>query len=502
MILHASKGTDIKGELVKAGFPFLCGGTGSCGKCRVRVLSGEAAVSEADRIIFSEEEISAGMRLACMMGEACGDLEIEYELPDEEMYIPVDTAEGPGEAPVRDFSLAIDIGTTTIAVAAVGRNGEIIGVRTGVNHQRSFGADVVSRIVASNNGHGPEMRDIVISDINELVDALMSENGLRAEGLSAIVIAGNTTMQHIFAGYSCEGLGMAPFTPVSVELTRTDSGLLLPGISAYVGSDIVAGIYECGFDDELTLLVDLGTNGEMALGTSERIFVTSTAAGPAFEGGNISCGCAGIPGAVYDVDLSDRDGDEPIVLKLIGEAGSTDKSLKQEECLKREPVGICGTGVVALVAELYRNGLLDSTGLLDERLRGRIRLTQDGKVRFTQKDIRELQLAKAAIRAGIDILLEAYGAEAGDIRKVYISGGFGSEINASKAALTGLIPNVLVQKCIPAGNTALKGAIRFLGDPDGTAELNRIVSVSKEVVLADQPDFTESFMNHMELGLN
>ena len=502
MILHAQKGSDIAALLKDAGFPFLCGGTGSCGKCRIRVLSGEVSITDADRTFFSEKELKDGMRLACTTGPAESDVEIEYELPDEDIYIPTDTSGESGHKPVgadaegkavlsetgsAAFDIAIDIGTTTIAAAAVDRHtGQIIAVKTGINHQRSFGADVISRIVASNLGSGPKMRDAVITDINALIEAIMTGHSLTAAGLGRIVIAGNTTMQHIFVGYSCEGLGTAPFTPVSTALTDTPSGLLLPGISAFVGADIVAGIYSCGFGDELSLLIDLGTNGELALGTKGKILVASTAAGPAFEGGNISCGTAGIPGAICDVTLCDEDGKEPIVLKLIGDA--------------EKPVGICGTGVIALVAELIKQGLVDETGLLDERLRGRIRLSADGKVTFTQKDIRELQLAAAAVRGGIETLLEEYGAAAGDIKHVFIAGGFGTELDPDKAVTIGLLPAELADKCVSVGNSSLSGAIKYASDPVGAEALMNIVKVSREIILADSEAFKAHFMEHMNFA--
>ncbi len=484
MILRAEAGEDIAALLKASGFPFVCGGAGICGKCKIRVLSGSVPITDADRTFFSEEELDSGWRLACCIEKINEAVEIEYVLEEEGIYIPADNTEAKQQRSHCPFSLAIDIGTTTLAVAAVEvTEGNVIGVRTGINHQRSYGADVVSRIVASNLGSGPAMRDAVIGDINGLIEELTTEFNLAPEDLRDIVIAGNTTMQHIFAGYSCEGLGVAPFTPVSVRLTRTDSGVLMPGVSAFVGADIVAGIYSCGFGEELSLLVDLGTNGELALGTSGSILVASTAAGPAFEGGNISCGTAGIPGAICDVELNDEEGKEPIVLKTIG---GEDK-----------PTGICGTGVIALTSELLRNGLIDETGLLDERLSGRIKLTEDNKITFTQKDIRELQLAVAAIRGGIDTLLEAYGVNLEDIKHVFIAGGFGTELNLKKAALIGLIPAELIDRCECVGNSSLKGAIKYASDPNGAEALERIVNVCDEIVLADSEVFTKHFMEHM-----
>ena len=484
MFLRAEAGEDIVGLLKKSGFPFVCGGAGTCGKCRVKVLSGSVPVTDADRIFFSSEELEDGMRLACRIGIMKEPVELEYECPEEDIFIPSENIKDKPSGKDKRFSLAIDIGTTTLAVAAVDiLSGEIIDIRTGINHQRSYGADVISRIVASNLGKGPAMRDAVIGDINTLIDKITGEHDLDPANLSEIIIAGNTTMQHIFAGYSCEGLGTSPFTPVSTGLERTDSGVLLPGISAYIGADIVAGIYSCGFNDELSLLVDLGTNGELALGTESKILVASTAAGPAFEGGNISCGSAGVPGAICDVALSDEEGKEPIVLKLIGDVD--------------RPTGICGTGVISLVAELIRNGLVDESGLLDERLNGRIRLSKDNTVTFTQKDIRELQLAVAAVRGGIETLLEEYGASSKDIKHVYIAGGFGTELDPEKAAEIGLLPSDTVGKCESVGNSSLKGAIKYASDTHGAEALKNIVDVSKEIILADSEIFKRYFMDYM-----
>ena len=223
----------------------------------------------------------------------------------------------------------------------------------------------------------------------------------------------------------------------------------------------------------------------MALGTKERILVASTAAGPAFEGGNISCGTACVPGAVCDVSLSDEDGKEPITLKLIGDA--------------KKPSGICGTGVIALVAELLERELVDESGLLDERLHGRIKLDPDGAVTFTQKDIRELQLAVAAVRGGIETLLGEYGAEADDIKHVFIAGGFGTELDPLKAVRIGLLPEALADRCVSVGNSSLNGAIKFASGADGAEALESIVKACTEIVLADSEAFKAHFMEYMDL---
>lgn len=467
----------------KIDLPFVCAGAGTCGRCRIKLLEGEAPLTDAESRLLSAEDIEAGIRLACQV-EVTGGLVIEL-LDDADMAVPK-TYITQKEA-AASYSFAIDIGTTTIAVAAVNdATGEVFDEYTGLNHERSYGADVISRILAALNGYGPRMRDLIINDIDTAIGAIVERNSLRVEGLNRIVIAGNTTMLHIFAGYSLEGLATAPFTPVTLELTKTDSGIMLPGISAFVGADIVAGMYDTGAfsGEDISLFIDLGTNGEMALGTKDRILVASTAAGPAFEGASLSSGTGSVPGAISDVHLSDEDDEEPITLTLIEGSDSI--------------TGICGSGIIALAAELRRNGLLSEEGRLDERLGGRLKLTEDGRIKVTQKDIRELQLAKAAIRAGIETLMFTYGITADEIDHVYLAGGFGQGVDVAKAAAIGLIPAELIDVTKAVGNTSLKGAVRFIREPDAQQKLSAIIAASGEVVLADNEYFSKAFMANMD----
>lgn len=492
-------------SLCSVHLPFVCAGRGTCGKCKIRVIEGQVPDSEEDRRFLSAEEIASGIRLACrvtvnsdmvidmladeddMQAEGFTDTQGTKDAPTIEGVMSDSGSETDSSEPVStDYSYAIDIGTTTIAVVAVDNiSGEVFDEFTCVNHGRSFGADVISRILACENGHGPKLRDIMINDIDTAIGVISSRNNLKIEGLRTIAITGNTAMLHIFAGWSVHGLATAPFTPVTTELTKTDSGILLPGISAYVGADVVSGMYASGTfeSDDINLYIDLGTNGEMALGNKNRILVASTAAGPAFEGASLSCGAGSVPGAIADVTLSDEDDEEPIVLSLIGDV-----------C---EPVGICGSGIVALAAELLKNGLLGTDGRFDSRLNGRIKLTSDGKITVTQKDIRELQLAKSAIRAGIETLMFTYGVTADDISHVYIAGGFGHGINTKKAAAIGLIPKDLCDVTEAVGNSALAGAVRYAVNHDAIREMNSLIAVSKEVVLADNEFFSRAFLDNM-----
>lgn len=487
----------IRETLAKAGVSFDCGGNGVCGKCRIRVMSGWVPITEADRAFFSEKELEEGWRLACRIEEDSVNetgLVIETCTSASVKNGPTENAADTDSITdsVRDYSFAIDIGTTTIGIAAVDPvSKRVFDTFTCMNSQRMYGADVVSRIVASNNGLGPRLKSMVIEDINHGIETIMNRNALKVEGLDRIVIAANTVMEHIFAGLSCEGLGVAPFSPVTLDEIKTDSGLLLPGISAFVGADVLAGmscIEEFAESGKPVLFIDLGTNGEMALGNSEKILVTSTAAGPAFEGGNLSSGCAGVEGAICDVELSDDDREEPIRFKLIGR----DDLVSSKEC---EPAGICGSGVIALMAELLCEGIVDKTGLIDERLSGKISLGR--RIKFTQKDIRELQLAKAAVSAGIETLMYEYGVSCEDIGCVYLAGSFGKAVDVKKAAAIGLIPGELGGKCVAAGNTSLEGAVRYISDDAFAHRMEQIKAVSSEIVLADNTFFADRFINRM-----
>lgn len=475
-----------------------CGGFGSCGKCKIRVRSGELSPSQADYDFLSYDEIQVGIRLACR-AYPINDISIELLSNKENIK-----AIGSGEAvkaigsvkKTGSLGIAIDIGTTTLAAILINVDTkEILAEATGINHQIVYGSDVVSRIKAAGDGYGIRMQESIKSDITLLCMNLVSQSGVTKEAISQIAIAGNTTMIHLLVGYSCEGLGVYPFTPVNVD-TITGTALeilginmpslvtILPGISTYVGGDIVSGLLSVGIDrsDELIALIDLGTNGEMAIGNKNRIVVTSAAAGPAFEGGNISCGMGSLPGAVCGVDIDDS----KIALKTIN---------------NERAIGLCGTGVIELTGELLKNGIIDETGLMDETLgdngytfaRG-----QSGEnLYFTQKDVREIQMAKAAIRAGFETLLLKYGITLDELDKVYIAGGFGYYLDVKKAADIGLLPADILDKVEAVGNTSLKGAASYMLYEDSPARTDAIVHASEEISLAKDACFSDLYINSM-----
>lgn len=479
--------------------PADCGGIGRCGKCRVQFLSGAPEAVDDDMEIFDPEQLAAGWRLACKAYPA-GEYEIAWEQGEDEMEVAAEFASGSenpdgtgsriasagpdaateeGCSVASDPVIAIDIGTTTLAASLVDRaNGKVLDTKTSVNHQRSFGADVISRIQASVDGKRDELQTSIKKDLAGLVSKL-------GQDFSSVpvIISGNTTMEHLLLGLPCDTLGVAPYTPVDISLHQEENMLILPGISTYVGADIVSGIIACGMDqsDEISLLIDLGTNGEMAVGNKDRILVASTAAGPAFEGGNISCGVAGIPGAVSSVTI-EKDGDDvKVSFDTIG---------------GKPPVGLCGTGVMEVTYELVKTEIVDETGMMDEDYEDDGFLIAE-KVTFSDQDVREVQLAKSAIRAGAETLMEEYGVDYDEVAHLFIAGGFGQKINLEKAAGIGMLPEALIEKTKAVGNSSLAGAVMLAKDDGLRARFEHVADYAEETSLTGNPTFSELYMEYM-----
>ncbi|MFI3213672.1 MAG: ASKHA domain-containing protein [Eubacteriales bacterium] len=479
-----------------------CGGHGTCGKCKVKVIEGNLPITTFDEKYFSKEELAEGYRLSCKAfpKEACSiallqDQEEEFEVlgvdnEGQDLVVNIEDE--------KQFGLAIDIGTTTIAISLVATDAkQVIDTFTTINHQRMYGGDVISRIQASNDGKGRELRESIQKDLLEGIHHLTAKYNIPKEKLATIVIAGNTTMGHLLMEFSCETLGVVPFTPVDIGLIEKsfeeifDTGdfpetkvVLLPGISTYVGADIVSGIYAHHMmkSKEYNLLVDLGTNGEMAIGNADKILVTSTAVGPAFEGGNIACGMGGVPGAICGATL------------VYGK-------MEYETIGNKPAVGICGTGVVEIVAELVKGELVDDTGLLDEEYFDDgypITISPAGEeIIFEQKDVREIQLAKSAVRAGVETLIKRMGITYDDIAHLYMAGGFGFNLDKEKAVSIGLFPEKLLDKIETVGNTSLQGAIQYIFQDTPREEMIEIAQSAEEINLSMDKDFNDFYVDNM-----
>ena len=394
------------------------------------------------------------------------------------------------------YAAAVDIGTTTVCIYIVDViQQKIIDKCTRLNEQSPFGADVISGIGASSQPENlQKMRELLIGQINEMT---------RGYPLSLITFAGNTTMLHTLLGVNPEHIAAAPFNPVfthgfscpaselGLQLNSGCMAHILPGLASYVGADITAGTLACGMMDSesYSLLIDIGTNGEIALGNSGKILCCGTAAGPAFEGAKIACGCGAVSGAVNTI----RWDSESFSITTIGNLPA---------------IGICGSAIIDAAAFLSDTGLIDETGRFDEEYEGpfaanvfemngqpAFRLTES--VYVTQQDIREIQLAKAAIAAGIATLLNNAGLSFEQIGTLYLAGGFGNYINRNNAAAIGLIPPELKEKLIPAGNASASGAALCILSEPAVQRLPGIVQAAEYIELSASPVFQQQYMEQM-----
>jgi len=410
----------------------------------------------------------------------------------------------------KKYGVSIDIGTTTVASYLYNiETGKKIDVVSGLNTQKKYGADVISRIeYASSSEDGlKNLHNAIINQINRMIFLLCDKNSIICDEIFYITIAGNTTMMHLLMKLDPINIGKAPFIPITTSLHRilaSSIGIninkygyiaLLPSVSGYIGSDITAGVIATGMlhKNKISLLLDIGTNGEIVLGNKKRLISCSTAAGPAFEGANIRFGTGGISGAIDDLKIKDGE----VVYTTID---------------NKAPIGICGSGIVTVVAALLDNDIIDETGRfydedefnIPDSLLERVvefdnmvafKITDD--IFITQKDIREIQNAKASFAAGVITLVKRYGIEYEDISELYLAGGFGNYIDIDGAITIGLLPKQLKDKVIPSGNTAGTGATMCLLS---SAKMKRIESISKQIEyieLSKDPSFTDQYIECM-----
>lgn len=418
------------------------------------------------------------------------------------------------EDPPAPLLLAFDLGTTTLAGYLLdGVTGETLAVHSGRNPQASFGADVIARIDAARELGPAPLRNALLQTLSRMTGEMAAQAGRPAEEIVLTVLAGNTCMHHLALGLSPASLGLAPYLPVLREplLLPADGWdlpvhpagqvAMLPNLAGFVGADTAACLLAGDFArrEALTLLLDIGTNGELVLGNRERRIACSTAAGPAFEGARIRCGMRGAEGAVDHVRLEDG----RLVCHVIGEGAAR---------------GVCGSGLLDAVAALLEGGILDESGCLlepeelpDPRLAACLTEVDGASavllapapepggapVVLTQRDIRELQLAKGAIAAGVRLLVQAYGAELEDVQMVLIAGAFGNFMRPESACRIGLIPPQLLGKIRPIGNAAGEGACLAALS---RVELSRCASLAagtEYLELAQHPGFSACYMEEM-----
>lgn len=515
--------------------PAPCGGKGTCGKCKVHVTK------PYDKVVLAcKTEAVNGMEIAPVRDESenmvvlqedkvSDDTVDEKDRHDDLDRRIVSPKDGIGDRSSDVICAACDIGTTTVVCSIIDPvTKDVLASRAGANPQRSFGADVVSRIEAAcaDDDNLKTMNNAIVNLISGWITDMIQKLGV--EKIKLLTVAANTTMCHLFAGISPEKIGKAPFMPdelfgkeykgAGIGILNCEKVYIIPAVSGYVGGDITAGMAECIDADEMTLYLDIGTNGEMALGRGGKYLCAATAAGPAFEGAQIEMGMPGQKGAIDKVWLEGR----KICYSVIGNV---------------RPLGICGSGIIDAVAVFLDTGIIDENGTIKDMAdiplwyRPYVEVFDDEdddediypaetaekvvhispEVILNQDDIRKIQLAKSAIAAGIDVLIKEYGITYKEIDRVCLAGGFGNYLDQKSSSRIGLIPEKLLKKTISVGNAAQKGAIAtayIYEDHDSKTETkilnkdiinktNAIISTMAYIELSTYPGFDEMYVSHI-----
>ena len=450
-----------------------CGGRGVCGKCAVLLVGNVSAPNDA--------EIRCGARLACQ-AVICGDAAVI--LPEAQAMQQIEAGNRAALTPVEPMpgriGAAVDIGTTTLALRLSDlTTGECLAVTTMLNPQTTVAADVIGRIDAAMKGQLSGLQASIGEAIGTMLLMACAQADCSPETVESLVVTGNTTMLYLFTGRAPASLSRAPFEADCLfgeERTLLNRRVYLPPcLHAFVGADTTCALLASGMLDrpETALLCDIGTNGEIALWHKGQLYIASTAAGPAFEGACISCGCGSIPGAIDRVWVEDG-------------------VLRSHTIGNKTPVGLCGSGLVDAVAALLEIEIIDETGAMDEDT---YELAEG--VSLTQWDVRALQLAKAAMAAGTDSLLHAAGCPADEVTAVYVAGGCGSHLNISNAARIGLIDPALADRVRVIGNAALDGAAMFLMDTTMWKRAAALRQQVKHVRLDGNTYFSQRYVDAM-----
>lgn len=557
LLAEAQRGESLKDALANAGVSISapCGGRGVCGKCLVRAEGNLSPVTETEQAFIAHDKLNKGWRLACEC-RAEGDVtvfvdnlpsvivtdgmtaEVELDPPTKIVHFVCQkpTLDKPtaddrsisaalGIAPeditmsalrdvtafIRDadgeyammflnkvmsisfmkpraIACAVDIGTTTVAAYMLDlETGAQIAVASALNPQRIYGGDVISRVdYADKEMTGLwTLNQMIIGCISELIDEMLGENSPYRNDIRHIVLTGNTVMMHIAACLNVHNIAVMPFVPVytrGINTSALDVGLdyhnavvtFAPCVAGYVGADTVTAALACDIENYPgnALMLDIGTNGEIVLKTDKGIFCCAAAAGPAFEGAHIKCGSGAVPGAIDSVHVAPN--------------GFTVTTIGNEK-----PASICGSGVISAVAALIEAELIDETGYMESDVE-----LAPGVV-ICARDIREVQLAKAAIAAGILELVDAAGIEICDIDRVFLAGGFGQHIDHTAACAIGLIPVELKDRIVNVGNAAGSGAKAMALNKDALTGADKLRDAMKYIELSACPDFQDRFAECM-----
>lgn len=474
-------GTALRDVLFAHGVEFPCGGRGRCKGCRVKVLDGALPVTDDDTHLLAANEITGGWRLAC---RATADRDLKLEVGQWDAPILSDDSRF-DFTPLDGLGLAVDLGTTTIAAQLLDlQTAHVLAVRTALNPQAQHGGDIMSRIDFALNGGAATLTKLVRVEIGAMIHDLLAAANRSPTELKRVIIVGNTAMHHLFCDIDITPLSHSPFEATNDGLqtlpaTDLSWGIgdtavhFLPCLGGFVGSDILAGILATRLheSDSLRVLIDLGTNGEIVVGNRERILCASTAAGPAFEGARISAGMRATTGAICEVSVKDG----RIVCRVLGNV---------------EARGICGSGLLDAVTAGLDLGVIEPGG----RMREPLQLSP--RVELIQNDVRELQLAKGALAAGLVLLLKRWNAEVMEVPRVYLAGAFGNYTNRANAQRIGLL-NFPEDRVEAAGNTALLGAKLALFEQDLT--FRNLRCRVEHVPLADDASFQDLFVSALSL---
>ncbi len=417
----------------------------------------------------------------------------------------------PTDACNRRFGVAVDIGTTTVVVYLVNLlTGEIMDIGSTYNSQMRYGDDVITRIVHATEGGGlPELRDAIVTDINTIVDSLKERHSIEACEIDTATIAGNTTMSHIFWGLNPGSIREEPYIPTLNQFPQWKGGTAklsinpqspvytVPCVASYVGGDIVAGVLASKVhrNPEIALFMDIGTNGEIAIGNNEWLMTAACSMGPCFEGSGIRCGMRATSGAVESVKIEPNTYEPQI--SVIGGG---------------HPMGICGSGMIDAISEMFLTGVIDQKGKFVKGKTDRIRQGEEGlefmlyrdevhhkDIVLTEVDVENIIRAKAALYAGIKTLLSEVGFTMDAIEKVYIAGGFGNYINVERAVILGMLPDIPKERFIFMGNTSITGAYLCLLSEELRKEAEDIASKMTYIELSVYRSFMDEYMSALFL---
>jgi len=479
--ISVRSGTPLIDVLHEYGVEFPCGGKGKCGSCRIKILAGHIPLTEKHKSQLSKLGLTGNKRLACMSAPAS---DVVIEIPQFESVILADNS--PFEfIPLAGQGIAIDLGTTTLVAQLLDlSSGQVLNVVTARNPQGKYGADIMSRIeYALHSDHAEILKRLIRDKILEMIRKLIRGSSMN---IKKIILVGNTSMQHLFCGFNVKPLSFYPFESPNLgiktfnpkelgwALDQNTEIIFMSSIGSFVGSDILAGIFatKLHLSDSFKVLIDLGTNGEIVAGNRKRIICASTAAGPAFEGARITMGMTASTGAISSIISHGK----KFRCHTIGNINAS---------------GVCGSGMIDAMALFLERGLINDYG---DILSGETKIFLEKEVFINQQDIREIQLAKAAIAAGLKILYKQLGISRDIIDELYIAGGFGNYINLSNALKIGLL-NLPEEKIRKMGNTALIGAKIFLFNRYDKIE--EVLKITRHISLESDTEFQELFIQNM-----